>query len=103
MKYKESSRSPSYGKIFAYDKNGREIQELDVLRLVLVHNKREYKVQELFEKTLENEVELARLKASEARLIKSQKSLKNQNDNLYEALRILNAKVRKLESDKNLF
>ena len=102
MDYKKSSRSPTYGKIFAYDKNGRTIEELDILKLVLVDGGREYKIKELLEKIVKHEAELARLKASETRLIKTQGALQNQNKNLSEALRILNKRVRQLESDKNL-
>ena len=102
MDYKKSSRSPQYGKIFAFDKNGKRIEELDVLKLVLVHNGKEYKIKELLETVVDLEAELAITRASEAQLTKGQEELKNKFNNMSEALRILNKRVRKLESDKNL-
>ena len=36
MNYKDYARSPNYGRIFAYDKDGNQVQELDILNLVLV-------------------------------------------------------------------
>lgn len=33
MKYKESARNPEYGKIFGYDINGKQIQEIDLLKI----------------------------------------------------------------------
>jgi hypothetical protein len=41
MKYKESARSPRYGRIFSYDENGRELNELDILKIKLIHNESE--------------------------------------------------------------
>ena len=35
MKYKESARNPEYGKIFGYDINGKQIQEIDLLKIVV--------------------------------------------------------------------
>ena len=102
MDYKKSSRSPQYGKIFAFDKNGKRIEELDVLKLVLVHNGKEYKIRELLETIVELEIELTNVKVSEAQLTKGQEELKNKLNNLSEALRILNKRVKQLESDKNL-
>ena len=64
MNYKESSRSPHYGKIFAYDKNGFEIQELDILKLVVLYNGREYSIKQLLQLAADSEAKLAANKSS---------------------------------------
>lgn len=35
MKYKESARSLEYGKIYGYDINGKQIQKIDLLKIVV--------------------------------------------------------------------
>ena len=57
MDYKQTARSPHYGRIFAYNETGKQVQELDILKIKLVHQNREYTVGQLLERvfTLENE------------------------------------------------
>lgn len=55
MEYKQSARSPHYGKIIAYDTQGRVIQELDVLRIKVVDNRKdEYEIGGLLEASIQN-------------------------------------------------
>lgn len=109
MNYKQSSRSPFYGKVvngkdcIAYDKNGLPLQEFDILKLVLVHSGREYKISELFELAAKSEVELAAHKsfieslkaASEAHEGKIEK-LQQTVETLSQLVVLLDAKINAL-------
>ena len=100
MEYKQTSRNPNYGRIFAYDKNGLQIQELDVLKLVVVHNGKEYKISELLTLAAKSEAELAAHKssilslkaASEAQQGKIE-NLQQTVDTLSQLVILLNAKI----------
>lgn len=54
MDYKKYARSPECGRIYAYDKDGRIIEELDILetRLVDKHTGKEYTVRDLLKETV---------------------------------------------------
>ena len=54
MKYKESTRSPGYGKVFMKDLNGRITEELDLLRVIVVDGKNDYTIREILEMALGN-------------------------------------------------
>jgi predicted RNA-binding protein len=47
MEYKQNTRSPQYGKLIAYDSQGRVVKEFDMLRIVVEHEGVEYTVGQL--------------------------------------------------------
>ena len=53
MDYKKTARSPNYGRIFAYDTQGREIESLDVLKLRVVQDGTEYIISDLLAAVIE--------------------------------------------------
>lgn len=47
MEYKQNTRSPQYGKLIAYDSQGRVVKEFDMLRVIVEHEGVEYTVGQL--------------------------------------------------------
>lgn len=55
MKYKETARSPQYGRIYGYNDAGKKIEELDWLELEVEHNGKILKVKDILETALKTE------------------------------------------------
>jgi len=94
MQYKETARSPHYGRIFAYDASGKRTEELDILRVKLVHGNEEVTIKQLLEEVvnqrainLQQEIALTAQKETidkqtrQIQLIKE--ALKGLNERLY--------------------
>lgn len=105
MKYKEFARSPQYGKIFAYDKDGRVIEELDLLNLQIVAKNNEQftlgaLLDKIFDLTQENKEMNARIKSHDKDIMDLQNEItkaKADRDTLAAAIRSIAAKI---DSDK---
>ena len=84
----------------AFDKNGLPLQQFDLLRVVVVHNGKEYKISELLTLAAKSEAELAAHKssimslkaASEAQQGKIE-NLQQTVDTLSQLVILLNAKI----------
>lgn len=68
MEYKQSARSPHYGKIVAYDTQGRVIQELDMLRIKVEHDGVDFTVGGILSYAVKHEGEVTILKQKVAEL-----------------------------------
>ena len=90
MDYKPSARSPHYGRIFAYDINGKELQSVDLLEVIVVHNGKEYKVGKLLELSL-------KLEAGEKEMLAALKGLDAKQKELDEKIRLI-AKILELQN-----
>lgn len=55
MEIKKTVRSEHYGKVIAYDEQGRMTDEVDILAVKVQHEGKEYKVGELLEKVVDLE------------------------------------------------
>lgn len=93
MKYKESVRSPQYGKIFAYSITGKEVQELDILKLEVVHKGKEYTVGQLLQITSDHEEDLKKIKQLE----KDLKKLQEKVNTLTQIIVLLDAQIKASE------
>jgi hypothetical protein len=65
MKYKESTRSPGYGKIFMKDLNGRITEELDLLRVIVLEDGKDFTVGELLGLVVVNQAQVDKIKGLE--------------------------------------
>jgi hypothetical protein len=93
MDYKKNVRSPNYGKIFAYDAQGRVIETLDILKLRVLHDGGEFTVGQL----LENVVELKEQVADqEGRLIMLENAM-DKVDIMSKLVVLLDIKIKNLE------
>lgn len=87
MNYKNYARSPNYGMIYAYDKDGVQVQELDILNLVLVDGQgREFKLKEAL--AFANAVPTLNDKIT---------SLSKENEELVKELKEVNRKMKGLQ------
>jgi hypothetical protein len=62
MEYKQNTRSPQYGKLIAYDSQGRVVKEFDMLRIMVEHQGVEYTVGQLLSLAHKHEGEVTILK-----------------------------------------
>lgn len=93
MKYKESARSPQYGKIFAYSITGKEVQELDILKLKVVHKEKEYTVGQLLQIISDHEEDFKKIKQLE----KDLKKLQDRVNTLSQVVVLLDAQIKASE------
>ncbi len=93
MKYKESARSPRYGKFFTYDITGKEVQELDILKLKVVHKEKEYTIGQLLRITSDHEEDLKKIKQLEGDL----KKLQDKVNTLSQIVVLLDAQIKASE------
>lgn len=68
MEYKQNTRSPQYGKLIAYDSQGRVVKEFDMLRIMVEHQGVEYTVGQLLSLAHKHEGEVTILKDKVANL-----------------------------------
>lgn len=92
MKYKESARSPQYGKIFAYDITGR-VQELDILKLEVVHKEKEYTIEQLLRTISDYKEDFKKIKQLE----KDLKKLQDKVNTLLQIVVLLDARIKASE------
>lgn len=106
MDYKKYARSPECGKIYAYDKDGRIIEELDILetRLVDKHTGKEYTVRDLLKETvrLTSEVMIqdGKLEAHKRELAALHKGLSDATEHRNKMERALYVLADTLDADK---
>lgn len=93
MKYKESARSPQYGKIFAYDITGREVQELDILKVKVVHKETEYTIEYLLRTISNYKEDFKKIKQLE----KDLKILQDKVNTLSQIVVLLDAQIKASE------
>ena len=93
MKYKESARSPQYGKIFAYDITGREVQELDILKLEVVYKEKEYTIEQLLRTISDYKEDFKKIKQLE----KDLKKLQDKVNTLSQIVVLLDARIKASE------
>lgn len=97
MNYKESARSPHYGRIYGYDESGKEIKELDVLKLkVVAKSGKLYTVAALLKKVLELERVIDKMYEDVNKNTEMQKQVKI----LTQLVVALDAKIKLLEVNK---
>jgi hypothetical protein len=77
MEYKQSARSPHYGKIVAYDTQGRVIQELDMLRIKVEHDGVDFTIGGILTYAVKHEGEVIILK-EKVRLLEEQNKEQNE-------------------------
>ena len=58
MTYKATARSPHYGRIFAYDEKGQEIKEIDILKVKVVSQNKEYVIGDLLKRVIDLDARL---------------------------------------------
>lgn len=102
MEYKQTARSPHYGKIFAYDETGKQVQELDILKIKLVHNGKEYTVGQLFELAFKMEDENIALKNRVLEVEVKVSAQAQTNILLKETLSALNKKIDEVASKNTI-
>lgn len=93
MKYKETARSPEYGKIFAYNITGKEVQELDILKLEVVHKEKEYTIGQLLRIISDHEEDFKKIKRLEENL----KILQDKVNTLSQIVVLLDAQIKASE------
>lgn len=105
MEYKQSARSPHYGKIISYDTQGRVVQEVDILRIKVVDSRKdEYGIGELLEQASENKHWIAlhgepnekRIEVLETQLLSAQSKiaeLENQIKDLTAVVKVINDRL----------
>lgn len=98
MEYKQSARSPHYGKIVAYDTQGRVIQELDVLRLKVEHDGVDFTIGGILSYAVKHEGEVTILKQKVADLEKQNKEQDERIMALEENMKALVLAVQNLSS-----
>lgn len=97
MKVKETIRSEHYGKVIAYDEQGRMTDEVDILAVKVHHEDKEYRIGELLEKVVDLE---KRLETEEefTKLIRPEiQSLRKKVLTLSKLVVNLDAKIKLLE------
>ena len=95
MKYKETARSPHYGKIYGYDNKGKQIEELDLLRIVVCKresekNCDEYTIGQLLRTVVEHKEDFKKI----AILEKQIKQLQNKIDTMSKLMVLLDAEIK---------
>ena len=93
MDYKKNVRSPNYGRIFAYDAQGREIESLDVLKLRVMQDGKEFTVAQLLQSVIELKEQVAN---QEGRLEVLENTAKKV-DTLAKLAVLLDIKIKNLE------
>lgn len=91
MEYKPTARSPHYGKIFAYDQNGKELQTVDILKVQLIHNNTPYTVGDLLASVVVLEDQVATLQERHNALMLQTEVLQNKIELIVELLEIQSA------------
>lgn len=91
MEYKPTARSPHYGKIFAYDQNGKELQTVDILKVQLIHNNTQYTVGDLLASVVVLEDRVATLQERHNALMLQTEVLQNKIELIVELLEIQSA------------
>jgi len=97
MDYKKTVRSPNYGKIFAYDKQGREINTLDVLKLEVVQGTKAYTVGQLLEEATKIASLQETIEQQELLIINAERAisnLENKVQTLSQLAVLLDAKIQ---------
>ena len=94
MEYKPTARSPHYGKIFAYDQNGKELQTIDILKVQLVHNDQHYTIKDLLELVVSLEAGEKALQEQQRELIKHAKNLEQKIELIVQLLEIQSVKQK---------
>ena len=102
MDYKQTARSPHYGRIFAYDETGKTVQELDILKIKLVHVGKEYTVGQLFELAFKMEDENNALKERVLEVETKVSAQAQTNILLKETLSALNKKIDEVASKNTI-
>lgn len=97
MNYKESARSPHYGRIYGYDESGKEMKELDVLKLkVVAKSGKLYTVAALLKKVLELESVIDKMYED----VNKNTEMQKQVEILTQLVIVLDAKIKLLEVNK---
>lgn len=95
MKYKETARSPHYGRIYGFDEKGKQIEELDLLRIVVCKkegkkNCDEYTIGQLLRAIVDHKEDLKKI----ATLEKQIKQLQNKMDTMSKLMVLLDAEIK---------
>lgn len=98
MKYKETARSPHYGRIYGYDDTGKQIEELDLLRIVVCKkegkkNCDEYTIGQLLRAVVDHKEDLKKI----ATLEKQIKQLQDKVNTLTQIAVLLDAQIKASE------
>ncbi len=93
MDYKKNVRSPNYGKIFAYDQQGREIKSLDPLKLFVTHDGVDYTISEL----LETVIELKKQNENQEKRILIMENVMDKVDIMSKLVALLDIRIKTLE------
>lgn len=103
MQYKQSQRSPHYGRIYGYNEKGQKIEELNWIELEVEHLGQSYTVAELLKKQVDNEKTMAGLRSQNAALTQKTTEmgrkitqLESKIDTLTEILTKITAEVSRL-------
>lgn len=102
MKYKESARSPQYGKIFAYDINGKIVDEVNVLKVIVEHEGSEYSIKQLLEKIIVLETKEIQQEITNINQKKQIDKHEKQIKLLTDALREINNRLSLIESKNSV-
>lgn len=94
MEYKPTARSPHYGKIFAYDQSGKEIQTIDVLKIQLVHDGEQYLIKDLLELVVKLQAGEKKLQEQYLELVKHAQILQDKVDIITQLLQIQSVKQK---------
>lgn len=97
MEYKGNARSPHYGKIFAYDEVGRQINEVDILKVKVFHEGKTYLIGEMLTQVVFNNAQLEEDKAFIQKAGPELEEMAAQINTLSQLVVLLNAKIQKLE------
>lgn len=92
MEYKPTARSPHYGKIFAYDQNGKEVQSIDILQVQLVHEGKNYTIKELLKLVIELQAGEKALQEQQRELVKHAQVLQQKIDLMIQLFEIQSVK-----------
>jgi hypothetical protein len=98
MENKQSARSPHYGKIVAYDTQGRVIQEIDMLRIKVEHDNVDFTIGGILTYAVKHEGEVAVLKDKVAALQEQNKLQDERIVALEENIKALVLAVQNLSS-----
>lgn len=95
MKYKESARSPHYGRIYGFDNTGKQTEELDLLRIVVCKREGEkdcdeYTIGQLLRTVVEHKEDLKKI----AILEKQIKQLQDKMNTLTQVAVLLDAQIK---------
>lgn len=97
MTYKATARSPHYGRIFAYDEKGQEIKEIDILKVKVVSQNKEYVIGDLLKRVIDLDARLPLIEEFAAQNGPVISNLTEKIDTMAQLVVILSAQVEALK------